>query len=51
MVEAIRRDVHALEQAGMPVVIDWHGPMPEHTRKMYAAFGVLVRFVPERRTK
>ena len=35
------------EAAGMPVIVDWRGPMPEHTRKLYASLGVLVRFVEE----
>jgi len=36
------------EAAGMPVIITWPvgQPMPEHTQRLYASLGVLVRFVP-----
>jgi hypothetical protein len=39
------------EAAGMPVIITWRGPMPEHTQRLYAALGVLVRFVPGEETR
>ena len=49
LVDAIQRDVQTLEAAGMPVVVELVPPVALHTQRLYAAFGVLVRFIPEQR--
>ena len=37
--------VEQLEAQGHPVIIDWAPPMDERTQRLFAALGVLVRFV------
>lgn len=39
--------IEASEAEGHPVIVVWSGTMDEHVQKLFAALGVLVRFVPE----
>jgi hypothetical protein len=34
------------EARGHPVIVDLVPPVPEHSQRLYASLGVLVRFVP-----
>jgi len=47
--KALPSKIKVHEEIGHPVVITWplisQGEMPEHTQKLYATLGVLVRFV------
>lgn len=37
--------IEQLEAQGHPVIIDWVPPMDERTQRLFAALGVLVRFI------